>query len=72
MASDDDPPTPRSNADRDAAIIGLFETGYRQADIARAHGLSRERVRQILREHDVAPRSPCIPPLVWYDELPTA
>lgn len=55
-------------ADRDAAIWRAYEFGYCATDIGRAFGLSDTRIRQILKKHDVRPRSPCIPPLAWDGE----
>lgn len=54
--------------DRDAAICRAYEFGYCGADIGRAFGLSGTRVGQILKKHEVRPRSPCILALVWDGE----
>jgi hypothetical protein len=54
--------------ERDAAICRAYEIGFHASDIGRAFSLSGTRIRQILKKHEVPPRSPCIPALVWYDD----
>jgi hypothetical protein len=57
-----------SKAERDAAICRAYGIGFCQADIARAFSISSTRVGQILKKHEVPPRSPCLPALIWYDD----
>jgi Mor family transcriptional regulator len=46
------PPTPSlSIRDRNREILARFEAGDSQADLARAFGLSYQRVHQIVRGH---------------------
>ncbi len=60
--------TTLSKPERDAAICRAYGIGYGNADIGRAFGLSRERIRQILMKHEVSPRSPCLLTLLWDSE----
>lgn len=43
---------------RDQRIIAAYEQGHTLKQVARQHELTAERVRQILRDHDVQRRSP--------------
>ena len=54
--------------DREQAICRAHMIGFAPVDIGRAFNLTGQRVRQIIKKHDLPPRSPCIPYLVWYDD----